>query len=446
MTTAKAYPRKSFFLEMFTRDLSLEDAILDLVDNAIDGVARNYAPHMFEAISSMQKAEVKGKHNIAITYSPQRITVTDNCGGIPFKTAIEDVFNFGHAVDFEPQIKGQLGIYGIGLKRAAFKMGHHLRMVSRTANDGFLVDWDIASWGKRDERLEDWTVPIRRVTGVRATAARGTKIVIQRLRPEILTVLQSPEFGDRLWERIATTYIWFLDTYVTVTVNGKQVQPLSPPLGRSENLELAVDKTSLNGVQVRLWAGITERGLKGREERRAGWYVMCNGRVVVAADKSELTGWGEGPAPQWHDKYRGFVGLVFFTSLDNLALPWTTTKRGIHRESAAYVATLNRMKALSRPVLQFLAKQYGPDPEPSRMARDLATNIKTADIHSLPQQSTAFKVPLPKKARTINTTTVRITLPDSKINTARKHLGDPELTARDVVLRVFDAFLDMKGY
>ncbi len=33
---AKAYPRKHFFFEMFTRDLSLEDCVLDLIDNSID--------------------------------------------------------------------------------------------------------------------------------------------------------------------------------------------------------------------------------------------------------------------------------------------------------------------------------------------------------------------------------------------------------------------------
>jgi hypothetical protein len=42
MTTrqANAYPRKHFFLEMFTRDISLEDCVLDLIDNSIDGLVR----------------------------------------------------------------------------------------------------------------------------------------------------------------------------------------------------------------------------------------------------------------------------------------------------------------------------------------------------------------------------------------------------------------------
>ena len=32
---------KIFFLDMFTRDIALEDAILDLVDNAVDALCRS---------------------------------------------------------------------------------------------------------------------------------------------------------------------------------------------------------------------------------------------------------------------------------------------------------------------------------------------------------------------------------------------------------------------
>ena len=38
---ASAYPRKNFFIQMFTKDISLEDCILDLIDNSIDGFIRS---------------------------------------------------------------------------------------------------------------------------------------------------------------------------------------------------------------------------------------------------------------------------------------------------------------------------------------------------------------------------------------------------------------------
>lgn len=35
--TAQASPTKQFFVSMLTRDISLADAILDLLDNCLDG-------------------------------------------------------------------------------------------------------------------------------------------------------------------------------------------------------------------------------------------------------------------------------------------------------------------------------------------------------------------------------------------------------------------------
>jgi len=36
-----ASPTKDFFVSMLTRDISLDDAILDLLDNCVDGILRN---------------------------------------------------------------------------------------------------------------------------------------------------------------------------------------------------------------------------------------------------------------------------------------------------------------------------------------------------------------------------------------------------------------------
>ena len=38
--TVEAPPVKSFFVEMLTRDVELVDAILDLLDNCVDGILR----------------------------------------------------------------------------------------------------------------------------------------------------------------------------------------------------------------------------------------------------------------------------------------------------------------------------------------------------------------------------------------------------------------------
>ncbi len=47
---ADASPTKGVFLEMFVRDLSLEDCILDLVDNSIDSLIKSRNIDVSEAL------------------------------------------------------------------------------------------------------------------------------------------------------------------------------------------------------------------------------------------------------------------------------------------------------------------------------------------------------------------------------------------------------------
>ena len=43
--TVKAIPSKKFFVSMLTRDIELKDAILDLLDNCVDGILRLLQVH-----------------------------------------------------------------------------------------------------------------------------------------------------------------------------------------------------------------------------------------------------------------------------------------------------------------------------------------------------------------------------------------------------------------
>ena len=38
---ANAHPTKDFFVKMITKDIALEDCLLDLIDNCIDGARRH---------------------------------------------------------------------------------------------------------------------------------------------------------------------------------------------------------------------------------------------------------------------------------------------------------------------------------------------------------------------------------------------------------------------
>ena len=68
-------------------------------------------------------------------------------------------------------------------------------------------------------------------------------------------------------------------------------------------------------VTARIYAGL------GRSNPTdAGWYVICNGRLVLAADKSEKTGWGwqttemdaSSGTPRFHNQFARFRRLCPF--------------------------------------------------------------------------------------------------------------------------------------
>ena len=60
-------PTKTFFIDMITRDISIKDAIIDLLDNSIDG-ANNINSTSYEGLY------------INIDISKDHFIVKDNCG------------------------------------------------------------------------------------------------------------------------------------------------------------------------------------------------------------------------------------------------------------------------------------------------------------------------------------------------------------------------------
>jgi len=186
---------------------------------------------------------------------------------------------------------------------------------------------------------------------------------------------------NRLEKAIGQTYALFLERFVRVKIGKNVVTPQEIPLGGHQDMKLANENFTINGVTVYLLAGLAEGGKKkGWQAEKAGWYVLCNGRVVVSANKSDLTGWGDGILPNFHSKHRGFVGIAIFQSTDPLQLPWTTTKRSLNRESAIYQMARNKMGSVARPVIQFLDKQYPEEIEETPSGRVLASNTRKADI------------------------------------------------------------------
>lgn len=450
MTTriAKAYPRKNFFVQMFTKDISLEDCVLDLIDNSVDGFIKSrglrlsvIARRIWEKNGA--KIQVSSLPTINVTLSDTSFEIRDNCGGIDLDDAVNEVFNFGHPIGW---VSESLGIYGIGLKRALFKLGDHFEISSQTRKNGFHCELDVNKWVKEDETPNDWTIPLVEQRPAPSLASAGTRIRVDRLHEEVKLRIKSGTVESSLCRSISTTFCFFLERYVRIIVNGQRVEPSPIPTSKPSRGSVSFERFSDDGVQIRILATLAKQSGDGRyDQTRAGWYVVCNGRAVLSADKSDLTGWGIPPMPAYHPKNSGFVGLVFFESSDPLKLPWTTTKRSLNRESAIYLRTRNRMAVAARPVLSFMNKQYGIDPDTAPIEREIARGTISATPADLATQKSAqFHVPT---VVVVQKTTVAVQYKAriSELEKIRKHLNRPGMGANKIGEYTFQNFLTQEG-
>ena len=87
-----ASPAKAFFVEMITRDIELQDAILDLLDNCIDGIRR---------IGKTKGSHPYQGYYAKITFSENEFVIEDNCGGIPFDMAQKYAFMMGRPAQYK---------------------------------------------------------------------------------------------------------------------------------------------------------------------------------------------------------------------------------------------------------------------------------------------------------------------------------------------------------
>jgi hypothetical protein len=360
--TAGATPTKTFFVDMITKDIRLDDCILDLVDNSIDAARRT-------AAKKKGKKPYRG-YWAEITFDKSQFTIADNCGGMTRIAAENYAFHFGRpAAASQLAVDHGIGLYGIGMKRAFLKMGREVDVRSSTTSEAFHVPINVDKWREND--TDKWDFELKPIDAT----SPGMTIAIKKLYDGISDELDRVTFPGELLQRIAMTYGHFLDKGFVVKVNGTAAKPIEFTLREGAHVKPARVKykdEELPGVTVEIIAGMrafpgvqeTDESSASAERTAAtlnGWFVACNDRVVVAADKSSKTGWGTGRGKTkigvWHPQYNGFFGLVRLSSANPKELPWATTKRELDYESPLWRRALAKMIPITRSLTAYSNKR-----------------------------------------------------------------------------------------
>lgn len=333
-------------IDTFTRDASVQECIFDLIDNAIDAARSKLE---FDGRLSLDADGLVNDYSgikIDIAVSQTQISVSDNCSGMSPKDIQDGILRFGRP----SHAKFSIGLYGIGLNRAIFKLGEKTRLVSETTKDRSIVDIDMKVYRDDDD---EWLIP---ATSEKLTGTSGTSIVISEPDNEIEYILGDPDFEENLIKEASVRYSTFIQNGLEIKINANCVVAKLVEIRKNGPLKpLRKVYTASNRVRVRINAGqhrLHRYTIEPDYDKKTnediiddfGWSVVCNDRVVIHSNKEQKTGW----EAIWHSEFNGFVGTVEFIAEDGRDLPWTTAKSSLNASNAAYQEALLDMRKFTK--------------------------------------------------------------------------------------------------
>jgi len=442
-----ASPTKEFFVYMLIRDIPLSRAILDLVDNSVDGARRLHSDGDFQDL--WVRVELNSTH----------FRIADNCGGIPVEIARNYAFRFGRPSG-APPTPHSVGQFGVGMKRTFFKLGSKIKIDSTTTNSRFTMDIDVEEWkaGNDTANPDDWHFKFdtldEELSAVPANNI-GTRIEVTQLHESVSQSFGLATFANRLKQELSVAHSLSMAKGLKVSVDGIPLSYEPQKLFVSDVLKPvfiekiisheSVDSRPGPPVKVKLYAGLAERSIHD-----GGWYIFCNGRLILRADQTATSIWSSVHGlRQYHPDFARFRGYAYFDSDDSALLPWTTTKTGVDIDSPIYKAVQQDMVEISKPVLEFLsnlekervAVEQGDDV--AQVLCDAVENAKAVVTDSVPLL-VAFVAPKsPPILSGPRMQKIQYSKPAEVVNKAKKMLKVKTYTA--VGEKTFDYFMKYEG-
>lgn len=443
-----ARPTKDLFISMLTRDITLRDAIGDLVDNSVDGALALRPGNPTERDYSGLWV------NIAFSPEENYFTIEDNCGGFSVAVAREYAFRFGRSSN-APLTSGSVGYFGVGMKRALFKLGKKFKVESTTVNSHFVMTVDVEEWkneGGDDAEVWHFKFDVQDEVGINPEEKWGTRITVEGLLPDVKETLGLANEVSMLRNELEREHLYNLHRGLRITLNGIELKAKALKLLVSDKFKTAYWEREDTFLKVHIYAGVSERaGIEGE----GGWYIFCNDRLIVGPDTTETTGWGiDSPRkiPRYHTQFDRFRGYVFFEADDPQYLPWNTTKNDLDEDSPRYKTVRQQMILLMRTVINFLnaldnEREYIDkdliDEAPLQTAIDNAKSVPLREVSSNPLHLSLerFVYPEPSKPRVTprSGTWVRYYISNEELAAVQGYFGD-NLKVGEIGRETFDYF------
>ena len=447
-------PTKRFFISMLTRDIELEDAILDLIDNCVDGAMR----HRNTEILSKTPYFGFWAH---LTLSENNFRLVDNCGGIP-DDRLDNAFRLGRPQSADDMDLPTIGMYGIGMKRALFKIGREAT-VETSSKDGVRKITYTKEW--MDDNAKDadhrWDLQIS-TSGPRKT--KGVTVNVPSLRKEVKRQFCNEAFNARLMRKIGQHFGYLIMRGFEIKINNTKVGPSTLKLyafkGRKNALNPFDYESYKDGVRTKVTVGfhwrlprpeeLEDEELAPRSRENAGISVVCNDRVILSNDTTFRTAWGTRSVPKFHNQFLAIGGLMSFFSNDAEKLPVSTTKTGIDMESEIYDHALSQCADGLKVFTAFTNKWKGRVPETAEIfdKAELCDGYFDIDLAKTKGRAIAryggkrFKPALPLPVRDHNLKRITFTRPKDHVDLVSEHIFAEIRSPSEVGEQCFDRVVE----
>ena len=318
LTTVDGTPKKRLFLSIIS-DYDLKTGLCELIDNALD---------LWMASDGKKKLSV----NITLDHDRQVIQVLDDAGGIPEGLAELLIAPGASRNDMGGT---QIGIFGVGGKRAGVALGELVEIRTRYKKEKTLqIDLN-REWVESSS----WDLDIYEIPDIDPGT---TAVDISKLRQGF-----SEDDVNDIRRHLGETYGWFINQGCEIKLNGTPVIAATfeswayPPDYLPRQLKFKIEPASGKFLNVTLKGGLILD--RDPEEENYGVYFCCNHRLIVKELKSRDVGYfvsAEAGVP--HPDASLARVLVEFDGPAEL-MPWNSNKSGINFSHPAFLAVRNRI-------------------------------------------------------------------------------------------------------
>ena len=298
-------PHRSILVKIAQTGYSCEEALAELVDNAID-------------------ARFQDKNlEVIIEISPRLISVIDNGFGMNEEETAECI-RLGYS-----NKKEQLGEFGLGLKTACSSIGKIFTIITSPLNkaEEYVIKYDEDEWLKTGI----WTKFPMKIRHNTPSKKSGTSIIIQNLKIKI-----TPSLTKKVKEELSSRFKPFLEYgKVKIRVNGEHCKSRPTLLTKEGKRKFSLKVGSFGKIYG--WWGYK---IAGAAKENFGFSTLRRERLITIYDKIGLKS---------NSEIKQIVG-----ELNMDFVPVTHDKRAWMKESKEYKEA---EKVLENHMIKFIAKK-----------------------------------------------------------------------------------------